>query len=448
MRGMKLRSATTVVTMVTLGFAAALAACGGGTQGAADCSIDGLTCGTPSPCVATNTCDAHPPDTASIDAPSTACVGIDCSGHGTCADVGGAPLCQCDGGYVRDTPVTCVAATGPTIAGCPLLPADHIFNTPIDALPVHAQSDAFINTIGATRRVHLDLGTTTDQQAADFYGIPYNLVRGSQLTWPTVAFLSTDPDLDWDARSESDCAVGAGHTLTRPCTTAAAPAPQLPIPANALVEGGINRSANQQPYGDHHVLVVDTDACVLWEAYHVYSPSAGVWNIFGAAGFDLRSNALRPRDWTSSDAAGFPILPLLLRADEASTGTIRHALRFTIASSKIRIGYTWPARHLTSNGTTSLALPPMGQLFRLKASYAIPGNATTQTRAILTALKTYGMYIADGGSDMYITGDPSAAWADDTFSQVQAVPASAFEAVDLAPIMARPGFDQDSGRVP
>lgn len=90
----------------------------------------------------------------------------------------------------------------------------------------------------------------------------------------------------------------------------------------------------------------------------------------------------------------------------------------------------------------------MGQLFRLKASYAIPGNATTQTRAILTALKTYGMYIADGGSDMYITGDPSAAWADDTFSQVQAVPASAFEAVDLAPIMARPGFDQDSGRVP
>jgi hypothetical protein len=428
----------------------AMVACGNGTGGNVnDCSVDGVTCGTPSPCTLDNTCDAEPVDSpAPIDAPSTACNGVTCSGHGTCNDVGGAPLCQCDGGFVRDTATTCVAATGPTIGGCPLLPVDHVFNTPIDALPVHANSDAFIATIGGTRRLHLDLGTQTDQQAADYYGIPFNLVRGSQLTWPTVAFRSTDPGLTWDPRPESDCAVGAAHTLARPCTAATAPTPTLPIPANVLVEGGVNSAANQQPYGDHHILVVDTDTCWLWEAYHAYAPQPNVWNIYGAAGFDLRANALRPLEWTSADAAGFPILPLLLRADEASTGTIRHALRFTIASNKIRIGYVWPARHLTDNGTTSTSLPPMGQLFRLKASFVIPANYTTQAKAILQAMKTYGMYIADGGSDMYVTGDPSAAWQDATFSQVQSVAASSFEAVDLAPIMARPGFDVNSGRVP
>jgi hypothetical protein len=63
-------------------------------------------------------------------------------------------------------------------------------------------------------------------------------------------------------------------------------------------------------------------------------------------------------------------------------------------------------------------------------------------------MKTYGMYLADGGSDMYVTGEPSAAWADDTFAQVQSVPASEFEAVDVSAIMSRPGFDVNSARVP
>ncbi len=428
----------------------ALVACGndGPTQ-YADCGLIDPPCGSApidapdDPCAIPGSCDGRPPD-----APSAVCAGVTCSGHGACADVGGAPLCQCDGGFVRDTATTCVAATGPTLGGCPLLPVDHVFNTPIDALPAHANSDAFIATIGGTRRLHLDLGTQTNQQAADYYGIPFNLVRGSQLTWPTVAFRSTDPGLTWDPRPESDCAIGPTHTLARPCTAAAAPTPTLPIPSGVLVEGGVNSAANQQPYGDHQILVVDTDACWLWEAYHAYAPQPNAWNIYGAAGFDLRSNALRPLDWTSADAAGFPILPLLLRADEASTGTIRHALRFTIASNKIRIGYVWPARHLTDNGTTSTSLPPMGQLFRLKASFTIPANYTTQAKAILQAMKTYGMYIADGGSDMYVTGDPSAAWQDATFTQVQSVAASNFEAVDVAPIMARPGFDVNSGRVP
>jgi hypothetical protein len=240
----------------------------------------------------------------------------------------------------------CGGGGGPTIGPCPSLPADHIFNTRIDTLPVHANSDAFIATIGGTRRLHLDLGTQTNQQASDFYGIPYNLVNGASFTWPAVAYASTDTALSWDPRPESDCAVGTSHTFAQPCTAAAAPTPLLPIPANPIVEGGINTAADHQPYGDHHMLVVDTATCWLWETYHSYF-SNGTWNIFGSAAFDLRSNALRPDGWTSTDAAGFPILPLLVRADEASSGTIRHALRFTILSNKIRIGYVWPARHLT-----------------------------------------------------------------------------------------------------
>jgi len=140
-------------------------------------------------------------------------------------------------------------------------------------------------------------------------------------------------------------------------------------------------------------------------------------------------------------------LPLLHKADEASSGEIRHALRFTITSSKIRNAYVWPARDLTTNGT-STDLPPMGQAFRLKASYAIPTSFNVQSRAILQAMKTYGIHIADGGSDMDVTGEPSASWADDTFSEVQSVGSGDFEAVDLSPIAARAGFDPDSATVP
>lgn len=383
-----------------------------------------------------------------------------CDGGGGGADVDGATI---DGAIVDDDampdgpPRDCGGFTdsgcgggggnGPTIGPCPSLPADHIFNTPIDTLPVHPNSNAFIATIGGTTNLHLDMGAQTNQQASDFYGIPYNLVNGASFTWPAVAYASTDPDMSWNPRPESDCAVGASHTFTQPCTAAAAPTPLIPIPPSPIVEGGISMAADHLPYGDHHILVVDTATCWLWETYHSYFNS-GTWNIFGSAAFDLRSNALRPDGWTSADAAGFPILPLLIRADEASTGEIRHALRFTIQSNKIRIAYVWPARHLTSNGTTSTNLPPMGQLFRLKASFQIPANYTTQARAILQAMKTYGMYIADGGSDMYVQGDPSASWQSQTFSQVQSVEASSFEAVDIAPIMARPGWSADSGRVP
>ena len=338
------------------------------------------------------------------------------------------------------------AALGPTIGGCSILPPDHIFNTPIDALPVHPNSAAFLATIGS-HNVHLDLGSTVDSTSSTYYGIPYNVVHGSAMTWADASYTSADPGLDWDPRPESDCAFGAAHALVSPCLAGTAPQPVFPIPAAPLVEGGIDPTPSQ-PYGDHHLLLLDADTCRLWELFHTYPASGGAWDIFGSASFDLRSNALRPAGWTSADAAGFPILPLLLRADEASAGAIRHALRFTVQSSKIRTSYVWPARHLTSNGTASMNLPPIGQLFRLKASYTIPPSYGVQARAILQAMKTYGLYIADGGSDMYVTGEPSAAWADATFSQVQSVNSTRFEAVDLTPIMQRAGFDPNSAAVP
>ncbi|MFC4161218.1 hypothetical protein [Chitinimonas lacunae] len=327
-------------------------------------------------------------------------------------------------------------AAPPTIGGCPVLPADHVFNSRIDDLPVHPRSADFLTRINSgTRRLHLDLGRSEDMQSSEYWGIPYNVVSGDSITWQRVHY-----DQGWPG--ESDCA-DASRQAFSPCSVSA---PVLPIPPSPKVEGGIETDPSRE--GDHHILMVDRDRCVLWESYHSYPRPGGGWDVLSTARFDLHSNRLRPAGWTSADAAGFPILPLLLRADEASLGEIRHALRFTIQSSKIRNSYVWPARHLTRNGDLSETRPPMGQLFRLKADYPIPANYTVQARAILTALKRYGMYLADGGSDMYIQGEPSARWEAATISQVQSVPHTAFEAVDLSSVASRPGFDPDSAALP
>lgn len=334
--------------------------------------------------------------------------------------------------------LTSAFAAPPSIGGCQIFPADHIFNTRIDSLPVHTDSAAYLQTISSSaRRLHLDLGQSEDMSSAEYYGIPYNVVGGAATTWQPLFYGDGYPD-------ESDCAK-VDHSIVRPCVNIGSQ-PQMPMPASPKVEGGVE--TNPANYGDHHILVIDQDRCVLWEAYHSYPHTGGGWDVYSTAAFDLNSNALRTAGWTSSDAAGFPILPLLLRADEASSGEINHALRFTIQSSKIRASYVWPARHLTSNGGTSASKPAMGQLFRLRADYVIPTTFNTQSKAILTAMKRYGMYIADGGSDMYVTGEPSTKWLSDTISQVQTVPHTAFEAVDLSPIMARAGFSNNSAAVP
>ncbi|HEX2659484.1 MAG TPA: hypothetical protein VHU40_14470, partial [Polyangia bacterium] len=209
----------------------------------------------------------------------------------------------------------------PTISSCPILPSNHLFNTPIDTLPVDPRSAQYLATIGA-HKLHMDFGMSTNIAMPDeYYGIPFNVIHGSTASWVGVRYASADPDLVWDPREESDCvdsASGAAHTKISPCTMAAAPNPVFPIPAMPLVEGGIDTNPSQ-PYGDHHILLIDVDACQLYELYHAYprTGGSGMWDIFGSVRFDLRSNTLRPDGWTSSDAAGFPIFPLLLRADEA-----------------------------------------------------------------------------------------------------------------------------------
>jgi hypothetical protein len=344
-----------------------------------------------------------------------------------------------DGGGVDGPPPNGVS---PEIGGCSILPPDHIFNTPIGDLPsVHADSDTWVALIGNNTRLHLDLGTQTDQTQDDFYGIPYNLVNGNSMTWPEVDFTSPDPDFDWDPTVESDCA-NAQKGVVSPCTANTA---YLPFTNDALVEGGLSTAANHLPYGDHHLIALDVDTCRLWEAYHVYRPN-NRWEIFGSATFDLASNDLRVAGWTSADAAGFPILPLLLRPEEAATGEIKHALRFTMTSGNIRGEYTWPATHEASNNMSAGA-PPMGQLFRLKASFTIPNDWSTQSKAIAQAMKTYGMYVADGGSNWYVTGAPGA-WDDSVFDEIQSIQGMNFEAVDLRPIIQRAGFDPTSARVP
>ncbi len=345
-----------------------------------------------------------------------------------------------DGGGGIDGPPP--NGVSPEIGGCSILPPDHIFNTPIGGLPsVHADSATWVALIGNTTRLHLDLGTQTNQTANDFYGIPYNLVHGNSMTWAQVAYTTPDPDFDWDPTDEADCA-NASKAVVSPCNNGTA---YLPFPTDALVEGGLSTAANHLPAEDHHLIALDVDTCRLWEGYHVYRPN-NQWQIFGSATFDLASNALRTQGWTSADAAGFPILPLLLRPEEAATGEIKHALRFTMTSGNIRGEYTWPGRHEASNNMLSSS-PPMGQLFRLKDSFVIPASWSTQSKAIAQAMKTYGMYLADGGSNWYVTGAPGA-WDDSVFDQIQSIQGSNFEAVDLRPIIERAGFDPDSARVP
>jgi hypothetical protein len=361
------------------------------------------------------------------------CVAVTCPAHAACVPAGAQGACACDPGFVASGGGGCVASTAPALGGCTVFPADHLFNTPIDSFPAHPDSAMYLTTVG-NHAIHLDLGTDVDPTSASYWGIPYNVVHGDSLAWAPVHFDAGWPD-------ESDCAA-AGATATVVSDCSAVTAPVLPIPPAPLVEGGIDLVDE-----DHHVLVVDADRCRLWEGYHATPRAGGGWDLLSSASWDLASNALRPAGLTSADAAGFPVLPLLLRASEAQSGTIRHALRFTLPNARIRDGYAWPARHRIG-AVTSPTAPLMGQLFRLKASYVIPSGFSVQSKAILQAMKTYGMYLADAGSTWYVQGEPSAAWDPAIFSEVQTVRTADLEAVDLGSITIRSGFDVDSARVP
>jgi hypothetical protein len=282
-----------------------------------------------------------------------------------------------------------VSPTLPGAPSCPVLPADNVWNAPVAALPVAADSATMIGAIGLTRGLHMDFGSYAG------YGIPYNVV-GAATPRSTVTF---------DYADESD-SVG------------------YPIPATPLIEGG----------SDHHILMVDRDACRLYELFDARQSVSGAWSAGSGATWDLRSNALRPAGWTSADAAGLPILPGLVRYDEVTAGTITHALRFT--TNVTRQAYIYPARHDASSNT-SASLPPMGLRVRLRASFDTSG-LSPQARVIADALKQYGMILADNGSPWYVSGVSDPGFNDDVLHQLGAITGADLQVVDTSGLVNGP----------
>ena len=253
-------------------------------------------------------------------------------------------------------------------------------------------SDRLVRSIGRDENMHADFGSGLYEGAR--IGIPYVTVRSSQRRVP----------VSFEYAGESDRG-------------------PYPIPRDVPVEGG--RGSD----GDRHVIVVDRGRCRLYELFAAYPRDGGSrWRAGSGAIWDLRSNRLRPRGWTSGDAAGLPILPGLARYPEVKRGQIDHALRFTAERTRRR--YIYPARHFASDSDDP-ALPAMGQRFRLKASYPI-GRFPRQARVVLAALKRYGMILADNGSPWYVSGAPHRRWDNDALHTLHDVPGRAFEAVDTS----------------
>ena len=295
----------------------------------------------------------------------------------------------------------------PTIGGCPALPADNIWNVPIDNLPLDTNSNAYVNAMGASSKAHADFGQGVWPPGSDSpIGIPFIVVPSNQPPAP----------INYQAYGdESD------------------PGP-FPIPSNAPIEGGPNSD------GDRHVLVVRQGECKLYELYRAF-PNGSGWDADSGAVYTLTVNGpLRPAGWTSADAAGLPILPGLVRYDEVATGEINHAIRFT--SNTTRNAYVWPARHRAPYNSTPNS-PPMGQRFRLKASFAIDGRFSPEVQTILRALKKYGMILADNGTSWYLSGAPDERWNNDALHKLDTfVQGSDFEAVDVSSLMVNPNSGQ------
>jgi hypothetical protein len=291
-----------------------------------------------------------------------------------------------------------VPGRAPTIGGCAVFPDDNWWNRDVSAEAVDSLSPAYVASIdsdpnadrdAAGRAVlHADFGSQPE------WGMPYVVVPATQALLP-ITFT--------EYGAESD------------------PGP-YPVPPDAPIQSG----------SDHHVLVLQSGACRLYELYHAQRNDKG-WDAGAGAVFDLSSNALRPAGWTSTDEAGLPVLPGLVRYDEAESGEISHALRFTVGTSGR--GYVPPARHV---GTSSdLNVPPMGARLRLKAAFDI-ARYGGHARVILTALKRYGMLVADTGHSWFISGTTDPRWVDEDLDQLKTVPGSAFEVVTTGTIT-RPG---------
>ena len=283
------------------------------------------------------------------------------------------------------------SGSGPHEYGCPIFPANNSLNEDISQAPTDPRSAEYIAAIGASLHLHADFGSNPT------YGMPYVVVGAHQPKVP----IHFD---EFGAESNRG---------------------PYPVPLNAPVEG-----AGEE--GDRHVLVVQRGTCKVYELYHAQRSGSG-WEAGAGAVFNLRSNALRPEGWTSADAAGLPIFPLLARYPEVRAGQIDHALRVTVSRSQR--GYIHPATHLAAESNDP-NLPPMGLRLRLKASFDLtPYHG--QALIILRALKRYGLIVADNGTSWYLSGAPNPGWNETDLDQLKSVPGSAFEAVQTGPILHR-----------
>jgi len=301
-----------------------------------------------------------------------------------------------------------------------VFPANHALNMPVDNLPVHPNSDNIIKSIGADASIHPDFGTVYDDEGTIRpMGIPYNVVGAGQ---PLVSII-------WDFYGdESD------------------PGP-WPVPENPLIETVFDW--RDPTPGDRHMLIIDTSANKLYETGNVFKDEEGTWHGGCGAIFDLNSNNLRPETWTSADAAGLPIFPLLIRYDEveralATDGIIHHAIRFTV--QKTRREYIWPARHYASSYTNP-DYPAMGLRFRLKSNVDISGFSP-RIQVILRTMKKYGLIVSDNGSNWFFQGTHDDRWDDNEINTLKNIYGRDFEAVDISPWLEAQGFDPNSAAVP
>jgi hypothetical protein len=290
----------------------------------------------------------------------------------------------------------------------PLFPADNWWNQDISQAPVDPRSAQYIAFIGATDGLHPDFGGTASPGSHDIYGMPYVVVGADQ---PKVA-------VEFDYADESD---GVNHQTGQSY-------PFYPIPPQAItepywIEGGPPGQVNVG--GDRHMLIVDRDNRHLYELFALRW-TGGRWEAGSGAFFDLDTNARRPEGWTSADAAGLAILPGLVRYDEVfGPDEIRHAFRVTVHGVN---GYVWPASH---RANTNSAGPPLGTRLRLKASVNISGYPP-YIQKIFRAMKTYGLIVADTGSDMYVSGVFDTRWNNGQLNPAfRAVKAGDFEVIEL-----------------
>ncbi len=286
--------------------------------------------------------------------------------------------------------------------GCPAFPADNVWNTPVTGLPVEAHSSAWLaHMTAASSFLHPDYGPGG---GASPYGIPWQITRRHP-SFARIRFRYGD---------QSDRG-------------------PYPFSAHTPIEGGSSAT------GDRHALMVDPFSCTLYELYDAHFRAAGSIAGSGAI-WSLRSNRLRPAGWTSADAAGLPILPGLVDYAEVRSGHVDHAIRFTAQTTSTR--YVWPARH-QAGATPNAGYPPMGARFRLRASFRLPASRCFRAcQVVIQAMKSYGLILADNGSNWYFQGTADRRWTYTMVDQLKAIPAREFQAVDESCLMVNPNSGQ------